>query len=460
MRASLTTIALLALLVLPAGATASPRQVMSFEAPADLLDYTRAETLRQIGAFGVTQVRQVVYWRDFAPAPTRKRKPEFDATDPEAYPRGTWTRLDALMAAARRQDIAVMLTPSGPVPTWATASKEGDVDRPSTRLFEQWVKALVRRYGEQVDLWSIWNEPNQPQFLMPQYRKDKPFSPSHYRNLYRAAYRAIRSVPGNRRDTILLGETAPRGDSTTVHPLRFLRGVACLDKDYEPIGSCVPLRADGYAHHAYTSKQGPRYEPPHKDDVTIGVLPRLVRALDRAGRTGRIPRGLPIYLTQFGIQSYPDKESGVPVERQPADYAVAEHIAYVNRRVAQFSQYLMRDDAPRPDGYRFRGFESGLRTSDGRAKPAYRAFANPLAVERYGRSDVLWGLLRPQRTATRVEIQVRRPGSSAWLRLRRLTSTATGVYGLRVRHRSRQLYRVRWTAKSGQRRTGPAVRSY
>jgi Cellulase (glycosyl hydrolase family 5) len=460
MRASLTTIALLALLVLPAGAAASPRQAMSFEAPADLLDYTRAQTLREIHAFGVTQVRQVVYWRDFAPSPASKRKPDFDAADPDAYPRGTWTRLDGLMTAARRQGIAVMLTPTGPVPTWATARKKGDVDRPSPRMFAQWVKALVRRYGEQVDRWSIWNEPNQPQFLMPQYRKDKPFSPSHYRNLYRAAHRAIRSVRGNRRDEILLGETAPRGDRTIVHPLRFLRGVACLDKDYERLGSCVPLRADGYAHHAYTSKLGPRYEPPHKDDVTIGVLPRLVRALDRAGRTGRIPRGLDIYLTQFGIQSHPDKQSGVPVERQPADYAVAEHIAYVNRRVALFSQYLMRDDAPRDDGYRFRGFESGLRTSDGRAKPAYRAFANPLAAERYGRSDVLWGLLRPQRSATRVEILVRRPGSSAWRRLRRLTTTATGVYGLRVRHRSRQLYRVRWTTKSGHRRTGPAVRSY
>ena len=460
MRACLSTIALLALLALPAGAAASPRQVMSFEAPQELLDYTRAETLRQIHAFGVTQVRQVVYWRDFAPSPAKKRKPDFDATDPDAYPRGTWTRLDELIAAARREGIAVMLTPSGPVPTWATASKKGDVDRPSTRLFEQWVKALARRYGADVGTWSIWNEPNQPQFLMPQYRKRKPSSPSLYRDLYRAAHRAIRSAPGNRRDTILLGETAPRGDRTTVHPLRFLRGVACLDNDYERLGSCVPLRADGYAHHAYTSKLGPRYEPPHKDDVTIGVLQRLVRALDRAGRTGRIPRGLPIYLTQFGIQSHPDEQSGVPVARQPADYAVAEHIAYVNRRVALFSQYLMRDDAPRPDGYRYRGFESGLRTSDGRAKPAYRAFANPLAVERYGRSDVLWGLLRPQRSATRVEIQVRRPGSRRWQRLRRLTTTATGVYGLRVRHRNRQLYRVRWTMKSGQRRTGPPVRAY
>ena len=460
MRASLTTIALLALLAAPAGAAASPRQVMSFEAPAELLDYTRAETLREIRAFGVTQVRQVVYWRDFAPSPARKRRPDFDARNPDAYPRGTWARLDELLTAARRQGIAVMLTPTGPVPTWATAGKKGDVDRPSTRLFEHWVQALARRYGEQVDLWSIWNEPNQPQFLMPQYRDGKPVSPRHYRNLYRAAHRAIRSVRGNRQDRILLGETAPRGDRTTVHPLRFLRGVACLDKDYERIGSCVPLRTDGYAHHAYTSKLGPRYEPPHKDDVTIGVLHRLVRALDRAGRTGRIPRGLPIYLTQFGIQSHPDTQSGVPVERQPADYAVAEHIAYVNRRVALFSQYLMRDDAPRPDGYRFRGFESGLRTSDGRAKPAYRAFANPLAAERYGRSDVLWGLLRPQRSATKVQILVRRPGSSRWRLLRRLNTKSTGVYGLRVRHRSRQRYRVRWTTKDGHQRTGPPVRSY
>jgi hypothetical protein len=456
----LTVVALLALLAFPAAAAASPRQVMSFEAPADLLDYTRAQTLQEIRAFGVTQVRQVVYWRDFAPSPDRKRKPNFNAADPNAYPRGTWSRLDGLIAAARRQGITVMLTPTGPVPTWATESKKGDVDRPSSRLFEQWVKALARRYGADVDTWSIWNEPNQPQFLMPQYRKGKPFSPLLYRNLYRAAHRAIRSVPGNRRDTILLGETAPRGDSEIVHPLRFLRGLACLDKNYKREGSCVPLRADGYAHHAYTGRLGPRYEPSHKDDVTIGVLPRLVRALDLAARTGRLPRRLPIYLTQFGVQSFPDEQSGVPLERQPADYAIAEHIAYVTRRVALFSQYLMRDDAPREDGYRFRGFESGLRRSDGRAKPAYRAFANPLAVEQYGRSDVLWGLIRPQRSATKVTIQVRRPGSRRWKRLRRLTTTTTGVYGVRVRHRNKQHYRVRWTTESGRERTGPPVRAY
>src|SRR6185436_15535546 len=131
---------------------------------------------------------------------------------------------------------------------------------------------------------------------------------------------------------------------------------------------------------------------------------RLVTALDKAANAGAIPRHLPIYLTEFGIQSTPDKVSGVSLERQAAYLAVAEHIAYVNPRVATFSQYLMSDDPPRSDGYRYGGFESGLISSAGKEKPAYKGFRLPLAVERYDDSDVLWGLVRPQRGATQVTI--------------------------------------------------------
>ena len=47
----------------------------------------------------------------------------------------------------------------------------------------------------------------------------------------------------------------------------------------------------------------------------------------------------------------------------------------MNSRVAMFSQYLMRDDPPRTSGLtRYRGFESGLRRSNGAKKPAYKAF--------------------------------------------------------------------------------------
>ena len=87
-------------------------------------------------------------------------------------------------------------------------------------------------------MWSIWNEPNQPQFLLPQYRKGKPYSPVLYRGLYRAAYNAIRSVSANRKDKILIGETSPRGNVHIVHPLRFLRGIACVNDRYKKVGKC------------------------------------------------------------------------------------------------------------------------------------------------------------------------------------------------------------------------------
>jgi Cellulase (glycosyl hydrolase family 5) len=457
MRIALLTFTLLVLLAAPA--QASPRQVMTFEAPDELLDDGRRDaTLDEIRAFGVTQIRQLVYWQQFAPGSNRKTKPSFNASDPNAYP--ALGLLDRLITAAQARGIKVILTPTGPVPRWATKSKKGNLNRPNPRQFGQFVIALARRYGTQVETWSVWNEPNQPQFLMPQYRKKRPVSPAIYRSLYRAAYEAIRSVPENRRDKILIGETSPRGNENVVHPLTFLRGVTCLNAKYKKTRSCARLPADGYAHHAYTTRIGPRFEPSDKNDVTIGVLDRLVTALDKVGRARGLPRGLKIYLTEFGIQSEPDRISGVSFERQPAYYAIAEHMAYVNARVALFSQYLMRDDAPREEGYRFRGFESGLRRNNGQRKPAYRAFPNPLAVERYGPTDVLWGLIRPQPGVTRVTIEVRRPGKRNWRVLRRLNTTSRGVYGLQARHRKGQEYRVRWTSSAGKGYTGPATRAY
>ena len=87
--------------------------------------------------------------------------------------------------------------------------------------------AVGRRFGSRVSTWSIWNEPNHPQFLGPQYRRGKAYSPRLYRRLFQAAHRAL-DATGNRRDRVLMGETAPRGNSNVVHPLRFLRGSLCL----------------------------------------------------------------------------------------------------------------------------------------------------------------------------------------------------------------------------------------
>ncbi|MGH2968308.1 MAG: hypothetical protein ACRDK0_04485 [Solirubrobacteraceae bacterium] len=460
---TLLSLALAMLAVPPAAASASPRQGVAFEAPRELLSFeARDRTLDEIRDFGVTQVRQLVYWRDFAPGPNRKRKPRFDAADADSYPAGTWDRLDALVAGARSRGIELHLNLTGPVPRWATRSRKDNVTRPSAKEFRAWATAVGRRYGDEVETWSIWNEPNQPQFLMPQYRKGRPYSPGLYRRLYQLGVQGIKRTAANRGDTFLLGETSPRGNSKVVFPLDFIRRMLCLNSGYRKTRKCGALDADGYAHHAYTTAKGPRFVPSDRDDVTLGVLSRLESALDRAGRARALPRGLPVHLTEFGIQSRPDRIQGVSFPKQAAYLSIAEHMAYVNPRVRSFSQYLMSDDRPRASKLnRYAGFESGLRTSKGKKKPAYKAFRLPLAVESYGRSDVLWGLVRQLRERTTVTIEAdARGGRTRFRKLKTLRTTSTGVYSLRVQHRKGRRYRVRWTAPSGKRYSGAAVRAY
>jgi hypothetical protein len=456
----LIPILLLALCWPVASAAASPRQSVTFEAPRELLSAsTRDATLTQITGFGVTHVRQLVYWRDYAPDPDSKTKPAFDASDPNAYPADKWDNLDGLIAAAKAQKVQVTLTLTGPAPKWATKARKDNLTDPDPKEFGAFATAIGRRYAADVSTWSILNEPNQPQFLKPQYKRGKPASPKLYRRLYQAAYAGLRSTPANADDTILIGETSPRGNSNVVHPLAFMRGMLCLDSKYRKSKSCGELEADGYAHHAYTTSAGPRFKPSNSDDVTIGVLSRLTNALDKAGKAGALPKRLPVYLTEFGIQSTPDKISGVSLAKQAAYMAISEHIAYVNPRVVAFSQYLLSDDPPRSEGYKYGGFESGLRSADGKTKPAYEGFRLPLAVEVYGASDVLWGLVRPQRAVSKVTIE-RKPKGHSWRKLKTLDTTATGVYSIKTSHKPGQTYRVKWTAPGGKTYTGPAVQGY
>ena len=455
------TLALVVLLALPAAASASSTQSMTFEAPRELLDPgTRDHTLDEIRAFGVDRVRVLVYWQNYAPAPKSRTRPTFDASDPAAYPAGVWDQLDGLFAAAAARGVSVQLTLTGPVPKWATAKKRDNLTKPSPKEFQAFATAVGRRYGDKVSQWSIWNEPNHPQFLLPQFVKKKAKSPRIYRTLYLAGQRGL-AASGNGGDALLFGETAPRGTPRVVAPLAFLRGALCLDKSYKRKGKCKRITAGGFAHHAYTTRVGPRFRPPDADDVTIGVLSRLTTALNRAGKAGAITRGLGIYLTEFGIQSTPDP-LGVSLTQQAEYNAIAEHMAFVNTRVRSFSQYLLGDDKPRKARSRverYGGFESGLRRANGKAKPSYDAFRLPLAAEAYGPSDVLWGRVRPSATKTQVTILASRRKGKPFKPLRTVQTNTRGVYGLRAKHHDKQRYRVQWTAPDGKVWRGPPIRA-
>lgn len=436
--------ALLALvLVAPAGA--SRTQTMTFEAPRDLMNPDlRAGALDEINSFGVRSVRVIVTWQSVAPGADSPQRPDFEPTDPGAY---AWGEYEPLIAAITARGWSVIMTITGPVPQWATQEKRDNLTRPSPSAFAAFVTAVGRKFGDRVDTWAIWNEPNQPQFLRPQYaRGGRAASPGIYRNLYRAGLRGLDKA-GQGDDTILIAETSPRGNSNVVAPLRFLRGMLCLDAKYKKRSNCGPLEADGYAHHAYTTRQGPSFKPAQKDDVTIGALSRLTSALDRARRAGALTKRLPIYLTEFGIQSTPDLQQGVSLQQQVQYRAISERIAWNNPRVVAFSQYLLTDSEP-TGPKQYGGFESGLRFSDGKPKPSLKAFRLPLAVKRTGSRVSIWGLVRPATGVTTATITYADPGG-AFKALRTVRTDARGYFTVGSAWRKGRRWNLTWAGQSG-----------
>lgn len=444
---------------LPATASASGSQFTLFDAPRELKSpdpQVRDATFDEIESFGVHWIRVILYWHDVAPHPDRSTEPRFDQTDPAAYPAWRWAPYDRIVQEAERRGIRVLMTVSGPVPRWATLGRRSTVKFPSALRFGRFVQAVGRRYGPMIDYWSVWNEPNHPQFLGPQWVRGKPYAPRIYRRLFRAARKGLRRS-GNRRDRVLMGETAPNGSGRIILPLRFLRGTLCLNKHYRMRRSCNKLDIDGWAHHPYTTRRGPRYRPRNRDAVMIGTLSRLRRALDRAARAGAIRRRAGIYLTEFGIQSKPDPIYGVSQTRQAEWRALAEQIAYRNSRVRAFSQYLMRDDAKQ--GRRYGGFESGLRYHGGRRKKAYRAFRLPMTATRSSKRRVrLWGLVRPAAGRTRVTIYRRDRGSRRWRLLKSDRTDRRGYWRTSTRYRRGRAYLVRWREPGGRRHSGAKTR--
>ena len=471
--ALLCSVALGALASAPS-AGASRGEAVYFEGSTDLLSsVTRPHAIAQLQALGVKALRVELSWHDVAPGANSATKPSFDATNPANY---SWGEYDALINEAQRLGWKVLLTVTSPVPRWATSNgKAPYVTSPDDLDFEQFMTAVARHYGSEVSLFSIWNEPNHPAFLRPQFNSHgQPTSPRIYRGLYQAAYAGLQAG-GLAHPQVLMGETAPFGYDTVnvrrqgvlhdVAPLAFLRGMLCLNAHYKKSGSCGPLQTAGFAHHAYTLPAGPYYRPPGADDVTIGALSRLTSALDRAARAHAIPARLPVYLTEFGVQSVPNRELGVSLSQQPQFDAIDEHIAWSNPRVAAFSQYLLMDDpVGGPAGSSvnggFIGFQTGLETVKGKPKPFYYSWPLPLTITKHGRNGfLLWGLVRPATGATKLTVLVQRKGSHAYRTLKTVTTNSLGYWSLSSSTKGVR-WRVRWVSPSGVKYEGSPIAAY
>jgi hypothetical protein len=441
--------ALVAALLVPSGASASKGQWSIFEDHTALVQSSvekRIDTLDQIKALGADTLRIEFRWHEITWSPKSKSKPAFDATNPAAYQASPgafpgFNQYDDLVVRAHAMGFRIIGTITGDAPRWATAGGKGRSFATANYKvqaddYAQYAEAVARRYSGSfsglpaIHHFTIWNEPNHKQFLKPLSR-----GPSIYRELVAKGIPAIRKG-GVKGVKVFVGETAPSGVARkSTGPRRFLQKWLCLNKRWKKIrsGSCRHFKkvdADAYAHHPYGP---PGYVSKKRDTVSIGVIGRLSKYLNKAAARRRLPKHLPIYDTEFGFQSNPpDHSVSTTLSRQAKLLNEKEEIHYRLGRLKSYSQYLMFDDKA------LNSFQTGLRFRSGKAKRAYSAYRLPIVVHKRGRRGVyIWGRVRPGSGTRFVQLYFhgRRSGP-------RIHTNSRGYFGVKRKRKGKYKFKA------------------
>lgn len=509
----LALIAALAL-ALPAGAVAGKNQEMLLQDDQQLIYSTpqhAAATLRELKQMGVDRVRVSVVWSLIAPDANSSTRPDFNATDPGAYPRGAWFRYDFLVRVAQQLGIKVYFQLTAPAPDWATpppplAQGYRYTHDPNAQQYGEFVQAVGDRYsgryiapngaGQQlplpkVDYWGIWNEPNIGGWMTPQWNtlrsgKKVEAAPAIYRGMVDAAWLGLVRT-GHRYDTVMLGETAAyganhKGYGASMDPLIFTRAFYCVGPSYKPLRGRLATQvgcpragnraafvrahpalfyAKGWAHHPYDFDNAPGLHRRDPNASTLSGLSHIEAALDSSFRAYRMRPGIPIYITEWGYQTNPPNPFQKFTAAQQAAYLnQGEYTAWANPRVRAFAQFLLVDDAPNmlyPPGSRayWSTFDSGLLFyPTDQPKPAYYAFELPiwLPQAKHGNHVPVWAQIRSTMGAAgRIgTLQFQPRGSQRWTAVAKVRSAGVeGFISTHVRLRSAGGLRLAWTDGAG-----------
>jgi hypothetical protein len=469
----------LAAAAIPAAAQAAVPPQTILQDDATLLhggDQGVKDAMAQLHDLGVDHVRLTAGWSVIAPQPDAPVRPDFDDTDPAAYPAAAWANLDRAVRDAHDAGLAVMIDIAFWAPRWATRDDPSATGRLRTDIdpeaYARFAKAVATRYAggytppaphgtppapprdddflagllgarssgpseakpdpgvaplPAADVFTIWNEPNHPGFVMPQWERRGsgwwPRSADVYRAMVRAAYPAIKAAaPGG---TVLIGATSSMGSSTPgrsgVPPLAFIRALACVDARWRPIttGSCAgytTLPGDGWSHHPYSLHTVPEAQPLNRDKLPVASTPRLLAALRRLVRDGRLAPGAEqVWMTEYGYEtSPPDPQAPFSPAEQANLLARAERLGTADPAVRSWPQFLLRDRPSGPAGPRMRvagDWQTGLEDEHGNPKPAYAAFRTPVVAQCRGGRVLVWGRWRDVPGAV---AQVERATPAGW----------------------------------------------
>jgi hypothetical protein len=358
---TIAVIAALAALVLVTQAAATPTARMGVQDDAWLRwgPGTLDSRLAMLDELGVKTMRFTLLWSDVA---TRKPSKPLDPNDP-AY---DWSAFDPILDGLRTHGITPLVTLYG-APRWANGGRAPNVLPRSG--FGSFAYAASKRYPW-VRLWTVWNEPNTRVFSVP-------VSPTLYvRRLLNPAYALLHKA--NRANVVAGGVTSPRKTASGMAPTSFMAGL-----------HAAHARLDAYAANPYpaTKVETPFHDPcSWCQTLTMAHLSQIRSLVTRYFGSRK-----PLWLTEYGYQTNPpDRLLGVSPARQALMLGEAALRVWEQPGATVLIHFLVRDEPG------LGGWQSGLLSSHGSAKPAFRAFALPIAqMSRHGNRTVLWGQVRP-----------------------------------------------------------------
>jgi hypothetical protein len=314
-----------------------------------------------------------------------------DPTDP-GDPAYNWALYDRLVMYAKTYNIPVMFSILF-TPAWANGSQARTVAPTNMQDLQDFAYAAAERYSglwtppswqrnaslgigngplPKVSMWTAWNEPNNPIWLSPQYKKVGGkwviWSAVQYAQICNAIYSGVHSpalgpLPG---EQVACGVTGPRGNDApataraSVDPLSFLSAAKAAGMK----------TFDVYAHNPYANdgSQGPSYVPKgnQKRQVQLGNINTLIAKVTQLYG----PKHL--WITEYGYQTNPPDTTiyGTSWANQAKYMQQAYAIARKNPRIDMLLWFLVRDEP------NIGGWQSGLETVAGKKKPSWNTYVN------------------------------------------------------------------------------------
>ena len=374
------------------GVKTSGHMLVGINDEPDTLYGNPATAFGTLSALRAQVLRVNLYWGGNKWAVANK-KPT-DATDP-GDPAYDWSLYDRLVKYATDNNVQVVFSILF-TPSWANGGKAKSVAPTTGKSLQDFAYAAAERYSgywippswqqdaslgigdtalPKVSMWTAWNEPNNPIWLTPQYKRVgktwRVESAFQYAKICNAVYTGVHSVVISasqgkiQGEKVACGVTGPKGNDApstlraSVDPLTFLTSA----KKYGM------KSFDVYAHHPYAAAgtEAPSYVPKGNDKRRIqlgnlGVLTTLLTKLYG-------PKHL--WITEYGYQTNPpDNRTGFGISwaKQALYMKQAYAIARKNPRIDMMLWFLVRDEP------NLGGWQSGLETVGGKKKPAWGAF--------------------------------------------------------------------------------------